>query len=219
MMGGFGSGRPSGSGRDKVEHARSIDVNRLHREGCLRAGWMGGWQWTRDGEKVASINLRTEEDCLHLTYRARVGGGEWEDVAETVRIVRVACRFGGARPYFICPGVVNGVACGRRVAKLHGPGRYFLCRHCYRLAHASQGEGAWDRTLRRAGKIRQRLGGDPGMAAPFPPKPKGMWQRTYHRLRDRAFEDEMRADEAFARQAERLLARIDNPRRKRSSWR
>lgn len=218
-MGGFGSGRPSGSGREKVEHARLIDVNRLHREGCLRAGWMGGWQWTRDAETVASINLRAEEDRLHLTYRVRVGGGEWEDVAETVRIVRVACRFGGSRPYFICPGVVNGVACGRRVAKLHGPGRYFLCRHCYRLAHASQGEGAWDRTLRRAGKIRQRLGGDPGMAAPFPSKPKGMWQRTYHRLRDRVFEDEMQADEAFARQAERLLARIDNPRRKRSSWR
>jgi len=218
-MGGFGSGRPGGSGRGTVEASRSIDVNRLHREGCLRAGWAGGWQWTRDGEKVASINLRAEEERLHLTYRARVGGGEWEDVAETVRIVRIPCRFGGTRPYFICPGVVSGIACGRRVAKLYGPGRYFLCRHCYRLAHASQGEGTWDRTLRRANKIKQRLGGDPGMAAPFPPKPKGMWRRTYDRLRERAFEDEMRADEAFALQAERLLARIDNPKRKRRFWR
>ncbi len=218
-MGGFGSGRPGGSGRGTVEACRSIDVNRLHREGCLRAGWMGGWQWTRDGEKFASINLRADEDRLHLTYRVRVGGGEWEDVAETVRIVRVPCRFRGARPYFICPGVVNGSACGRRVAKLHGPGRYFLCRHCYRLAHASQGEGTWYRTLRRANKIKQRLGGDPGMAAPFPPKPKGMWRRTYHRLRERAFEDETRADEAFAFRAERLLARIDNPRRRRRFWR
>ena len=218
-MGGFGSGRPSGSGRAKLEACRSIDVNRLHREGCLRAGWMGGWQWTRDGEKVASINLRAEEDHLHLTYRVRISGGEWEDVAETVRIVRAPCRFGGARPYFICPGVVNGVACGRRVAKLHGPGRYFLCRHCYRLAHASQGEGAGDRTLRRADKIRQRLGGDPGMATPFPARPKGMWRRTYERLRERAFEAEMRADEAFALRAERLLVRIDNPKRKRRFWR
>ncbi len=218
-MGGFGSGRPSGSGREKVEHSRSIDVNRLHREGCLRVGWVGGWQWTRDGETVASINLRAEADWLYLTYRAHVGGGEWEDVAETVRIVRVVCRFGGARPYFICPGVMNGMACGRCVAKLHGSGRYFLCRHCYRLAHASQSEGTCDRTLRRANKIRQRLGGEPGMAAPFPPKPKGMRQRTYQRLRQRALEDEMRADEAFALQAERLLARIDNPKRKRSFWR
>jgi hypothetical protein len=128
------------------------------------------------------------------------------------------CRFGGVRTYFICPGVVNGVTCGRRVAKLHGPERYFLCRHCYRLAHASQNENAWDRAMRRANKIRQRLGGDPGMTAPFPPKPKGKWRRTYERLREQAFEAEMLADEAFVLQAERLLARIDNPKRKRT-WR
>lgn len=223
-MGGFGSGRLSGSGRDTVESCRSIDVNRLHREGCLRAGWMGGWQWTRDGEKVASINRRAEHDQIHFSYRVRIGNVEWEEVVETARVVRVDCRFGGTRPYFICPGVVNGIACGRRVAKLHGPGRYFLCRHCYRLAHASQSEGAWDRTLRRANKIRQRLGGDPGMAGPFPPKPKGMWRRTYERLRVRALEAEINADEGFALRAERLLARIDKrkrskPSRARSFWR
>jgi hypothetical protein len=130
-------------------------------------GLWGGWQWTRDSEKVASINLRVEADPLNLTYRVRVNGGEWEDVAETVRTLCVACRFGGGWPYFICPGVVKGIACGRRVTKLHGPGRYLLCRHCYRLCHASQSEGVLDRTLRRANKIRQRLRGAPGMAAPF----------------------------------------------------
>jgi hypothetical protein len=111
--------------------------------------------------------------------------------------------------------VVNGIACGRRVGKLHGPGRYFLCRHCYRLAYASQSEGAWDRTLRRANKIRHRLSGEPGLAAPFPRKPKGMWRRTYERLGNQVFEVEMLADETFAVRAERLLARIDNLKRKR----
>ena len=91
-MGGFGSGRPSGSGRDTVESCRSIDVNRLHEEGCLPSGW-GGWQWTRDGDKVATITLRAEADRLHLFYRVRIAGGEWEDVEETVRIVRVPGRF------------------------------------------------------------------------------------------------------------------------------
>jgi hypothetical protein len=124
-MGDLGSGRPSGSGRTRVEACRAIDVNRLHKTGCLSPGWVGGWQWTRDGEKVASINLRAEADRLYLSYRVRISGGEWEDEAETVRIVRVLCRFGGVRPYFICPGVVNRAGCGRRVAKLHGPGRYF----------------------------------------------------------------------------------------------
>ena len=46
MMGGWGSGRPSGTGRDVVESCRSLDVNRLHRTDCLRPGWSGGWQWT-----------------------------------------------------------------------------------------------------------------------------------------------------------------------------
>lgn len=209
-MGGFGSGRPSGSGRDTVEGSRSIDINRLHKVGCLAPGWAGGWQWTRDGEKVASISMRAEADRLHLSYRVRIGGGEWEDVAETVRIVRVACRLGGTRPYFICPGVVNGIPCGWRVAKLHGPGRSFLCRHCYRLAHASQSEGALDRMHRRAHKLKQRLGGDPGTNFFFPQRPKGMWRRTYERLREQASEAEMLADKAFEIEAARLLARIDN---------
>jgi hypothetical protein len=216
MMGGFGSGRPSGSGRDKVEACRSIDINRLHKAGCLGAGWSGGWQWTRDGERVAWINLRAEADRLQLSYRVRIGGGEWKDVEETVRIVRVSCRFGGARPYFICPGVANGISCGRCVAKLYGSGRYFLCRHCYRLANASQNESAWDRSVRRANKIRQRLGGPSGMAASFPDRPKGMWRRTYERLRAKAFEAEMLADEAFVIHAERLMARIDNSKQKGS---
>ena len=101
-MGGFGSGRPAG--RSKVEACRSIDVNRVHREGCLRAGSMASCQWSSDGDNVTTTNMRAEHDRLHLTYRVRIGGGEWEDVNETIRIVRVPCRFGGTRPYFLCPG-------------------------------------------------------------------------------------------------------------------
>ena len=161
--------------------------------------------------------MRVEDDRLHLTYRMRIGG-EWEDVNETVRIVRMPCRFGGARPYFVCPGVVNGTACGRRVAKLYGPGRYFLCRHCSRLAYASQGEDVLNRSVRQANKIKQRLGGNAGIASPFPPKPKGMWRRTYERLCEQAFDAEERADEALAPFVARLLARTDNRKGKRSFW-
>jgi hypothetical protein len=134
--------------------------------------------------------------------------------------VRPPCRFGGTRPYFICPGVVNGVTCGRRVGKLYGPGRYFLCRHCYRLAHASRSENVSDRALRRANKIRKRLGGDASTDAPFPRKPKRMRRQTYERLRAEASDAERFADRAFAIRAERLLARIDRPtpKRKRSFW-
>jgi hypothetical protein len=204
-MGGFGSGRPSGGGREVVEACRSLDVDRLQRAGCLRPGWSGSWLWTRNGEQVAWIGLRAEAGLLRLMYRVRVAGGEWQEVDETVHTVRVPCRLGGSRPYFVCPGVVNGVACGRRVARLFGAGRYFLCRHCHRLAHASQREGELDRTLRRANKVRRRLGGEAGMAARFPDRPRGMWRRTYERLRRTVFEAEMAAEDAI----EARLAGVD----------
>jgi hypothetical protein len=54
--------------------------------------------------------------------------------------------------------------------------------------------------------------------APFPPKPKGMWRRTYDRLCEQATEAELLANKAFAPRIERLLARIDISKRKRSFW-
>ena len=194
-MGGFGSGRPAGGGRPLVEAHRSLDVNRLQRLGCLAPGWSGLWQWTQDGERVAWIGMSATADALRLVYRIRSQATDWQDVDETIAIRRVACRLGGTRPYFVCPGVVNGVACGRRVATLHGAGRYFLCRHCYRLAYASQRETALDRILRRANKIRHRLGGAAGLGVRFPERPKGMWRRTYDRLRWQVFEAEMAAED------------------------
>ena len=107
---------------------------------------------------------------------------------------------------------------GGRIAKLYGHGRYFLCRHCYRLVYASQSEGELDRKLRRANKIKQRLGGEPGLAHPFPDRPKGMWRRTYERLHDQTFEIEMRADEAIDLRLAEVATRIDGSSRKRSFW-
>jgi hypothetical protein len=218
MMGGIGSGRPC-TGRGKVEACRSLDVNRLNREGCLTPGRTASLKWKQDGEPIASIDLRAEADQIILSYRVRIAGGEWQDVEEPVSIVRVPCRLGGSRPYFVCPGVVDGRVCGRRVIKLYGAGRYFLCRHCYRLTYTSQSEGARDRTLRRANKIRMCLGGEPGMLSPFPERPRGMWHTTYERLRETTFAAERQAAGALAISAERLLARIERPKsRKKGFW-
>jgi hypothetical protein len=203
----------------RLKGAQSLDINRLHREGCLRPGWVGGWQWTRDGEKVASISFRAEEECLLLLYRYRSGGGDdWQEIEEPVSIDWTPCHFGGARPWFVCPGVVHGVACRRRVGKLYGPGRYLLCRHCYRLAYQSQREQPYERSLRRANNIRIRLGGDPGVLSPFPEKPKGMHWRTYERLSNRVWRTEGAAEEHLAIQLGRLKARVGRPKRAKGFW-
>jgi hypothetical protein len=46
-----------------------------------------------------------------------------------------------------------------------------------------------------------------------------MWWRTYDRLREHAFDAEMRADEAIALRAQRLLERVADTKRGRRFWR
>jgi hypothetical protein len=148
-----------------------------------------------------------------LQYRVRAPGEGWQEVSERVRIELVPGRYGGSRPYFICPGIVNRGLCARRVVKLYGAGRYFLCRHCYRLTYESRREGKWDRLLRRADKVRLRLGGTARRRlSRFPDRPKGMWHRTYERLRQQVFEAELTADDAFDAWATNLLPRVEKRR-------
>ena len=208
-MGGPGSGRWKERGRKTVESYRTLDVNELSEMGCLRPGWYSTCQWINDNE-VFSINLRAEAERLHLSYTLRVGGGEWQAVAEVISIVHLPCRFGGSRAYFICPGPGDRTDCGQRVAKLHLSRRYFLCRLCNQLPYASQYEQPWQRALRRANKLKQRLGIDVGIAEPFPGKPKGMWVRTFACLLNEILQAEIRANEAQSHMFKRLLKQVDN---------
>jgi hypothetical protein len=76
----------------------------------------------QDGERVAWIQFWRDNNKLVLSYRVRRHGEEWQDIEQPTPIVWMPCRFGGTRPYFVCPGIVSGIACGRQVAKLYGDG-------------------------------------------------------------------------------------------------
>jgi hypothetical protein len=183
-VGGVGSG--SWYRFDKkttTGECHSLDVRYLHREGLLKPGNWFSLRWSRAGRETGSIRGAIEGSArpekVILLYRHRRGpSGEWEDVSEPVLLFWTACNFGGERPWFICPGA----GCGRRVAILYGPGRYFLCRHCYDLSYQSQRDNAMYRALHKAQFIRERLGGSANMTEPFPEKPKGMHWKTYERL-------------------------------------
>ena len=214
-MGGLGSGRSSGFGRGKVKGRAAIDANFYHRNGYLRPGYKGRWRFRSGGKNMGAIQLSAEEKFLGVEYQFRNSAGEWVNGEETIGIVRVPCRFGGTRPYFVCTSSLNGVSCHRRVTKMYLSGRRFLCRRCCQLTYASQCESYLWRLRRRAWKSARRIGGD-GLNGPIVPRPKGMWRRTHKQLLDEAIKWECRAEDEFELQGKKLMDRIDKKERRKS---
>lgn len=177
-MGGIGSGRRWHSGsKETTDNYRILDIRRWQRGGLLEPDRTFGWQWSRNGETIASITVTPVRDRVILKYRHKRGDEEWKDECYPVRIGWTPCHYGGSRAWFICPAQ----GCSRRVAILYG-GAIFACRHCYDLAYPSQRESPDDRAARRADKIRKRLDWKLGILNGNCGKPKSMHQRTYQRL-------------------------------------
>lgn len=177
-MGGFGSGSWQ-SGRPTTSVCRSLAIRQLRRRSLLVPGLSFGWYWSIDGEPCGSIGIRTESEQLVLSYRFQPSGGDWQDVNTTVPLDFTPCNLGGRRSWFLCPRL----RCGRRVAVLYlGSGGMFACRKCYGLSYQSQRESVGDRATRRADRLRERLGWEPGILNGDGDKPAGMHWRTFERL-------------------------------------
>ena len=174
-MGGFGSGKRGG--KSTTADMWALDVRKVQRAGRLTPGQSFNWQWTRNGEPVANINIRTGTDRVTLDYRQRDRGGEWKAMNYPVGVTWTPCNYGGQRAWWICPAV----GCGRRVAVLYG-GSVYACRHCHKLAYRTQREKAHERAGSKADKLRDRLGWDAGILNGNGGKPKGMHLATFDRL-------------------------------------
>ena len=200
-MGGFGSGRHYRHGAaDCTDEYRRLDVRHWQRDGLLKPGNVFSTNWSRNGETIASINVRVESDRIIFDYRHRRGGGEWKEEKYPVRLDWTSCTYGGRRAWLLCPAV----GCGRRVAILYG-GAIFACRHCYDLAYRSQRETANSRKIRRADNIRERLGWVPGVINPPGVKPKGMHWQTFWEL---SAEHHNAVIESFTDMAKRMGIKI-----------
>ena len=67
-MGGIGIGRLwHWSAKNTTDQYRSIDVRRWRRDGLLTAGRRFSWQWSIEGEQVASIVVQAEQGQVRLT--------------------------------------------------------------------------------------------------------------------------------------------------------
>ena len=195
-MGGRGSGNFwRWDSKDTCEAQNRVDVRFMRKQGWLYNGAFGSLSWTCRGEPSGSVNYRVSNDILILSYQSRRNrNAEWEPVEQYIPILSTPCNYGGKRFWWQCP------RCGRRVAVLYGAGKYFLCRHCHNLSYSSQQESKINRLSRKAGKIKERLGGSKGLFNPIPPRPKGMHQQTYWRLCAKALNAQEKALGMMSRQ-------------------
>ena len=161
-----------------VEHEHGLDIRQIHKRGLLRKGRRFPWEWRWDGELLARVQVYVvNEDRVEVRYGWRTENGLSQEVFTAVQLKWTECNFGGDRAWFRCPG------CRRRVAILYVRSRGLKCRRCLDLTYASQAEGHRDRLMRRIRQLRDKVGREDNLLAPFPPRPKGMHARTYERLR------------------------------------
>jgi hypothetical protein len=97
-------------------------------------------------------------------------------LAVIVPLVWARCGIVGERVRIECP------LCARRVCALYFLDGRIACRHCNGLWYGAQRTSAKGRKFRAMKNVRRKLG-DYGQlwAAKVPPKPRGMWRRTYAR--------------------------------------
>jgi hypothetical protein len=198
LMGGFGSGGWNARHASPVEYHRRMDAGLMCRERVFREGYLGRLQWKSEDGECNWIGTAFRDGFLILDFKFRRNGGEWDPVKQTVSIVRFPCPKGGETALFLCP------RCGARRKYLYGASRLFLCRRCHKLPYASQRERDCDRAGRRARKLRRKLGVEIGMGNWVGPKPKGMHQATFDRVRN-----EIHAcEEVLEQQLVRILGRM-----------
>ena len=176
-MGGRGSGQYyRGSTRTTCEEVKRIDIRYLRKHGLLQPNRVGSLSWNIGGEPTGSIKYVMLENEMILDFKARGYWDEdWESVEQRIWFDSTPCHYGGLRKWFICP------QCDTRVAVLYHVNQLFLCRHCYNLPYASQGEDHTDRMQRRVDKIVRKFGPE-SLEDDFYYKPKGMHWKTFERL-------------------------------------
>jgi hypothetical protein len=132
----------------------------------------------RTTSSVTSINIKGVDavDRLHGSVRFRYTL-DGKPVEHIVYLMQTDCHYGGVRYWFSCE------YCQRRVGVLYLSGGQCACRHCFKLVYKSERETKHDRLFRKAGKIRRRLGWQPGIAFPDGAKPKGMHWKTFYRMK------------------------------------
>lgn len=179
-MGGKGSGGYRwGRRRVTVEKCIALDVNWLARHKLFTNPGRLTFHW---GQSVVGAAAFNPESC-EMTLVFEIDENRLID--QRVGVTSSRCHYGGSRIWFECPW------CRKRVAKLYLPrngvsqlqhASGFACRNCWALSYQVRNvRDPCEVAIRRAWRVKERLGATRSPLGRFPTKAKWMRWRTYDR--------------------------------------
>lgn len=127
----------------------------------------------------------------------------WEEKSYTVHVAYSACRFGGTRPWFICPH------CQSRVGSLLFFNHQIGCRHCLNTCYASENKSPMDRQHQKEQKALAKLGVDSYSELIWFDvlrKPKGMHLSTFEKRKQQLTSIHFQSARLMTEFNDRLLA-------------
>lgn len=199
--------------RPHIESALCLDLAALFRQGALRAHCTnsGTWQWSRGGERVATISysatLGEETGVLRLNY-SWTPNDEPQNVTCIIRLSSRPLTFGGRHWFMHCPYT------RQRARKLYkfSPIEQFCHRTAIRPlpTYASQRVSGSDRINEKRWALRRRIGDTYSDLCGELCKPPWMRWHTFERYAQRDAELAERDDEYLYRFLGRMMAKTDS---------
>jgi len=163
---------------------------------CFTPGRWYIWQWSRNGEEVASVRFVIADSFIMIEYVMKDSEDNKLTVNKTIPLTLISCNFGGHRKLFRC-------GCGKKVATMFIRGQTIACRHCFNAVYPSQREDAIDRLWRKIDKLEAKLKNDQYS------RPKGMHIKTYERIKDEWINAHIKKDKLFNLACARFLSQND----------
>ena len=180
-----------------LDDCAKLDMRDWTRWGVFRSGI----QYTvLDAGRGIQVEVEISRNHVELSWG--------RSSSQVIELERTPCNFGGRRVWFLCP------RCGRRMQVLYLKLGYWMCWRCTRLIYGSQAESQLYRMMRRAQKLRRKLGGPTSLLYPFPQRPGRMRWTTYVRLRREGEELEARISEGIRAFADKQRAFLEDMSRK-----
>jgi hypothetical protein len=176
-MSGRGSGGHNSKGKLRDVQCARLDVHELARDGKLKLGTRG----LLFGTICFEVAGGPDAQRLVLEFPSRSATGQpLEPLRQVIACYWRTAHYGGQYLMFLCS------ECHRpaRVLYARNTGQhrlcFFACRKCAGITYQSTMGHRWDRSARRAEKLRARLRWGAGDTVPV--KPRGMHGKTYQRI-------------------------------------